>query len=295
MFDAHKILPKQKQRYMKHCWLLLLVLLACGDSGNLTNSDYELFKETPAWNLAKAVRDGNEGRIKDVLKAQPVLINYQEPKYGSTLLMLTIENQEPESFLNLLSLKADVRIHDTYDGSSALIKACRYDYFDILFVEALLEAGADPNDVEVGPRRTDNHSRNTPLISAVKSGKREFVVLLIDHGAEVNYQDEFGHSALTTAVLQDHYDIVLYLLQKGANYRHPIFVRPVENSEVYLVDALRQAFFPLNSKQHKLKMEVVEFLKGKGLDYKNAPIPDFIVKKAQKEYPDSWQEFLEKY
>jgi hypothetical protein len=42
-------------------------------------------------------------------------------------------------------------------------------------------------------------------------------------------------------------------------------------------------------------MKVVEFLKGKGIDYKAAPIPEFIKKKTQEAYPGSWQEYLKKY
>ena len=42
-------------------------------------------------------------------------------------------------------------------------------------------------------------------------------------------------------------------------------------------------------------MKVVEFLKGKGIDYRAVPIPEFVRKRAQENHPNDWKEYLEKY
>jgi hypothetical protein len=70
------------------------------DKTELTGSDYRLFQETPAWELAKAVQDGNEERIEELINKDPKIINYQEPKYGSTLLILTVMNQQMKSLID---------------------------------------------------------------------------------------------------------------------------------------------------------------------------------------------------
>ena len=82
--------------------------------GKLSGKEYELFQNTPAWKLAKAVRSADEDKVKEILSEDSNLINYQEPKYGETLLMLTIKKQEYDSFMILLRNGADVNIHDTY-------------------------------------------------------------------------------------------------------------------------------------------------------------------------------------
>ena len=64
------------------------------DKSELTGGDYRLFQNTPAWELAKAVEDGNTNKIDKIVSENPELINYQESKYGETLLMLTIMNQQ---------------------------------------------------------------------------------------------------------------------------------------------------------------------------------------------------------
>ena len=109
-------------------------MLSCGNRetpvnrSTLKGNDYRLFQNTPAWELAKAVLDENESRINEILAKDPALVNYQEPKHGSTLLQLTVMNQQLKACKALLAKKADVNMHDTYDGKSALIEACRYDW-----------------------------------------------------------------------------------------------------------------------------------------------------------------------
>ena len=52
--------------------ILILSLTACQeikvDKSKLLASDYRLFQETPAWELAKAVQDGRVGRIKSIIQ-----------------------------------------------------------------------------------------------------------------------------------------------------------------------------------------------------------------------------------
>lgn len=265
------------------------------DKTNLTGDDYRLFQGTPAWELAKAVQDADEGKIKAVAAKDPKLMNFQEPKFGSTLLALTIKNQQKKAFKILLAEKAEVNVHDTYDGTSPLIEACSYPQYDSRYAETLVANGANVNDVETGERRTGNSTRFTPLMAASKAGKTDLVEMLIKKGANINYQNEFKQTALSESVMVDKYSTALLLLENGADYKQPVFYRPEENRQMYLVDVMREDFVDLGSDDHQDKMKVVEFLKSKGVDYKAAPIPEFIKKKAREEYPKSWQDYLAKY
>lgn len=273
------------------------------DKSELTYGDYRLFQNTPAWDLAKAVQDENEGEINKILSKDKKLINYQEPKYGNTLLTLTIINQQMKPFKVLLDNNAEVNIHNTYDGTSPLIQSCMFKSYDSEFAKILIERKANVNDVEVGKRREGNSTRFTPLIAASREGKLDLVQILIKNGANINYENEFHQSALSSCVMQDRYDVTIYLLKSGVNYLRPILYRPSddidnnpkEDKPIYLIDLLREDFFELDSQEYKYKMKVVEFLKSKGVDYSKAPIPDYIKKKAFENYQDSWQEYLQKY
>jgi hypothetical protein len=291
--------------------ILSCLLLSCSNinrdkpvaQSDLKDSDYRIFQNTPAWELAKAVQDNDEKKIEEIVAKDPKLINYQERKYGNTLLMLTIMNQQLKPFKTLLANNANVNIHNTYDGASPLIEACSFEEYDRQFAETLLQYGANANDVETGERRQGNSTRLTPLMAAAETGNLDLVVLLVKKGADVNFHNEYKQSALSSAVMQNEYSVALYLLQNGADYKLPLFYRPGSSADydpsqdkpMYLVDILREDVFELGSEKYNYKMQVVNFLKNKGIDYKAAPIPEYIKKKVREKYPKTWQEYLEKY
>ena len=245
------------------------------DKSELTGRDYRLFQNTPAWELAKAVEDENTKKIDKIVSENPEIINYQESKYGNTLLMLTIMNQQLKPFKALLKRGADVNIHNTFDGTSSLIKACSSKFYNITFVKMLIEYGTDVNDVEIGERRKENGTRLTPLIAASRTGRLDLVRFLVSKGADVNYQNEFGQSALSKSVMVDEYKVAYYLLQNGADYNRPIYYRfdnsvPIEKRDpkdkgkpMYLWDVLKEDLSEFGTSEYKYKMLIIDFLKSK--------------------------------
>ena len=245
------------------------------DKSELTGRDYRLFQNTSAWELAKAVEDENTKKIDKIVSENPEIINYQESKYGNTLLMLTIMNQQLKPFKALLKRGADVNIHSTFDGTSSLIKACSSKFYNITFVKMLIEYGADVNDVETGERRKENGTRLTPLIAASRTGRLDLVRFLVSKGADVNYQNEFGQSALSESVMVDEYKVAYYLLQNGVDYNRPIYYRfdysvPIEKSDpkdkgkpMYLWDVLKEDLSEFGTSEYKYKMRIIDFLKSK--------------------------------
>ncbi|MNT02471.1 Ankyrin repeats (3 copies) [compost metagenome] len=276
------------------------------DKSELLGNDYRLFQQTPVWNLAKAVQDENLKEIKRIIVNEKVDINYSEPKYGNTLLILTVENQHYRSCKTLLELGADPNKHNNYNGSSAMIESAgieNYNEDNTRFLKLLLAYGGNVNDEEIGKRQEGNSTRRTPLLLAC-SDVNQFVSpinkvkILVEAGANVNYKNEYNAFPLKEALMHDHYDVVLYLLQKGADYSLMLFDRAQfsnDGKKIYTVDLLREKIFPLDSKKYQQKMEVVAFLKQKDIDYRKIPIPDFVIEKAKKMYPNSWQEYLDKY
>ena len=296
-----------KNKKVKYLGFLLVgfILLSAGcdrmfrerqvDKKELLGYDYRLFQGTNAWEIAKAVWDNDCTEIKLLVNQNKNLLNSTDSMMGHTLLMFTIWHQQYNTFKCLLELGADVNIHDRYAGTSAIIEACKMEKDNISYVSLLLQYGANINDVEVGQRPDGNSIRDSPLLAACRKGKTELVKLLVQSGADLNYKNEYNHSALNQATIQDHYDIVLYLLKQNIDYNLPIFYRENEKKTFYLIDVLREKMFRLNSSEHKLKMEIVSLLRNKGIEYKDVPIPDYITQKAKEEYPNTWQEYLKNY
>lgn len=245
----------------------------------LPGNDYRLFQVTPAWALAKAVEDGDEKLINELSGKAPGLINYKEPKYGNTLLMLSVSNQQLKAFKALLDLNADVNIHNTFDGASAIITACSSKYYDIDYVQLLVKHGANVNDVETGKRKRGNSTRRTPLMAAAQTGRLDLVKFLISRGADINYYNEYGQSSLSKSVMVNKYEVAYYLLQNGADFKRPIFYKPdysvpAEKQDptdsgkpMYLVDVMKQQVTDTYTNEDQYKTLIVEFLKSKGVKY----------------------------
>lgn len=275
-----------KKTLVKLVYMCLCLFLVCSCNSHslqmnkfdMHGNDYRLFQNTPAWELAKAVQDEDITAIESIVSSNPKIINYQDSIYGNTLLMLTIMNQQFNSFKTLLNKGADVNIHDTFDGTSALIDACSYNFYDTIYAKMLVEYGANVNDIETGKRREGNSTRLTPLIAASKANWLDMIKYLVSKGADVNYQNEYGQSALSESVMLGNYEVAYYLLLNGADYKKPIFFRPdysipMEKSNpnnkgkpIYLKDILNEDVTEAESKQYKYKLLIERFINDNNAD-----------------------------
>ncbi len=285
------------------CVLILVTLTSCSvDKSRLLGNDYRLFENTPVWTLAKAVRDEDTSAIRKIVIEEKINIDFQEPRFGKTLLMLTVSNHHFNSCKILLQLGADPNKPDKYNGSSAMIDAAKVieDGENIRFLKLLLAHKGNPNYIEIGPGQEGNTTRKTPLIASLIESSSSLlkVKVLVEAGADINYKNEYGQTVLREAVLQNNYEVVLYLLEKGADYQALIVDRGQFNTggkKMYLIDMLREDLPELGSKEHKTKMAIVDFLKQKGIDYKQVPIPDYTLKEIKETYPKTWEEYKDNY
>ena len=314
--------------------LLSFILCSCLDmdkSGrekivnkeSLWDYDYRLFQSTPVWNLAKAVEDGDEDLINEILTKNPKLVDFQEPSHKMTLLMLTILNQRKatfpyslicanqqcglklnesqwRSFCALLKNDASVNIADS-SGRTALLIACGCDYYDAKYVKELIKHGADVNYI-CPPHKTNRKGDATPLLNAVRCNNLDMVKLLVKNGADINYVDKYNNTALGMSLFDSKYDITMYLLENGADYTIPVsqksyhtFGNDNDTCKLRIEEELRYDVWPLHSKEYKLKMQIVNFLKKKNINYRTIEIPQDVIDYAKEEYPTSWKYYLDNY
>lgn len=60
-------------------------------------SDYRIFKDTPAWDLAKAVRDADTAEITYLVQEKKIPIDFQDSIYGTSLLSLAVYHNNLKS------------------------------------------------------------------------------------------------------------------------------------------------------------------------------------------------------
>ena len=301
--------------------LLTFSIISCRDipvdKGDLLGDDYRLFQGTPAWDLAKAVEDQDVNEIKRQVQVKNIPVDYREERWKQTLLMLAVRTNKIKSVETLLELGADPNTpNDTveYFGENAVIIASTSVRASPKILKLLLENGGNPNSVECGVQK-DGHGNFIParffaLYEAVPLFEDfEKVRMLVEAGADVNMQTETtGAGAMQQAIALDRMDVLLYLLEHGADYNRKfkrIKVISSANSASYVdfyVDILYQLRlcpFPLNSKEYKDKLRVIEFLQKRGLDYWKSPLPDSaitIIKRVIKpKSEEELQEYIKRY
>lgn len=285
--------------------LILCFFVSCNnretkiEKEKLLGNDYRLFQNTAAWELAKAVQDEDIPKIKEEIIQKKININFQEPRFGSTLLMLAIRNSQYQITKTLLEIDADPNISDSYRGESAVISAANNN--DPKYLELILKYKGNPNALEKVPTKEGDQARSTALNAAINlldPNSFKKVKLLVEAGADINYSNEgpevYTKLPLADAITARKMDIVLYLLEKEADYKRVMYTR-IDNEQIFILEALRQCLIELNSDQYKHKLEVIDFLKEKGLDYNKEPIPDYILEDIKKKYPKNWEDYIKRY
>ncbi|KAK3390052.1 ankyrin repeat-containing domain protein [Podospora didyma] len=113
----------------------------------------------------------------------------------------------------LLELGADVqKSHDGLHGTAltaAVDSKCR----SLEVIEALLNAGADPNQVTL----EDSDSYGYPLLHAIQWSDANVTRLLLDKGADVNTQHETLYTPVHMAAVYEETTIIDLLLERGGD------------------------------------------------------------------------------
>lgn len=262
-------------------------------------SDYRIFKDTPAWDLAKAVRDADTAEITYLVQEKKIPIDFQDSIYGKSLLSLAVYHNNLKSVKKILELGANPNLYEdtiNQQGTNPVIDACFFnEEISVEILKLLLDYGGNPNSVTKGVN--DGHPyRITAMEASANFGDTEKIKVLIDYGADVNFTPDrdYDTDPLLDALYTNKMRAALYLLENGAKFDKE-YINPFSKEKETILFILRKIDLPLDSEEYKFKLKIIDFLKEKGLDYSKEPIPDFMIKRIKRLYPNDWQEYMQKY
>jgi hypothetical protein len=127
--------------------------------------------------------------------------------------------------------------------------------------------------------------------------------LLVNAGADINYKTLSGQTAAIKALIMQSIETAHYLIvEKKASVTEPYYFYEFDNDTVVNytkphlpIELLETWLFDLGSEEHRIKMEIVEEFARQGQNYWSMKKQSKTIERIKKLYPDSWQEYLEKY
>lgn len=181
------------------------------DEDKLLGNDVRLFRNTPVWEVALAIEKDDTVKVHNLLSGKPdSILNYQEKKFGQSLLNWAVYSYHLPSVKTLAELGANPNLKG-YDSTNAIINAARHDETSD-YLEVLIKHGGNVNSI--ADIKEPQHYR-TPLMAAAKN--LNSVKMLIKAGANPNYIDTTSgfQSTLLYAFYSDNIDIINYLIMKS--------------------------------------------------------------------------------
>ncbi|MBR4268189.1 MAG: ankyrin repeat domain-containing protein [Prevotella sp.] len=298
-----------------------VLLMSCREypvnKEKLLGWDYRLYQGTIAWDLAKAVDDEDTFEIRRQIIELKVPIDLKDSIFGGTLLMMAVRNNDEKSVEQLLILGANPNLYDDTvhsTGRNAVIYASIYTNPSEKILRLLLKYGGDPNSRECGiynqPWGKESASLSA-LYHAVSTdalyAKSLYSIFSPNDFGKVKALTEAGANktsmteALDAAFVHNRMDIVLYLLEHGADYNRKFEEHDIKDNggdSIFYTNILYQlrcCTYPLDSKVYNEKMEVVKFLRERGLNYWKSPIPDCVFYIIKQEIGTMSDEELKQY
>ena len=245
-------------------FFIITLMSSCLQSQSLgPGYEFELFKNTSIWNLAKAVRDEDTSEINKILNNKTVNIDFQEPKFGNTLLLLSVSNGKVLSVKVLLEHGANLDILDS-DHMAAIHEATQF--IDLRknvtqILELLLKHGANPNM----PANSTMDSSYTPLTGAIEN--LECTKILLNYGADVYYKTGNEYPVWKSLLILDApFDenilVAKYLIiDKKIKVPDPIFYTIPDHQPRTILELLNKFKVYDDSKKQKAKAEILDYLK----------------------------------
>ena len=267
-------------------FLVVIFVIICALSSSckdhLPGFDFTSFANTPVEKLAEVVKKEDLRAIEELVINDNLPVDYFDPEYGHTLLMLSVTNDLENSTQKLLELGADPnlrsKIQEGTDSSyvdtpvliavdNSINRKC-----DTKILELLIKYKGDINDkIPVQFIGANYKSIRTPLMEASKGDCLSVIKLLLESGAKLNdYDYSQGHGPLSYAIIHDQMRVLrCFIIDRKATIPPYVYVRQAykENprQELTLTEFLNEKEYSTSSEEFRMREEILNYLRNHDL------------------------------
>lgn len=256
--------------------MLCFNLTACSQTNINRNVDF--FKDTKAYELAKAVYDSDLDKIEKLVKDDTTLLTFSNPTSGSNVLFLAIYIERYEALKKLLELGGNPNSINPLTKYSLLIESIRpfgsqFEWRrEHQYAKLLLDFGADPNYTVVDDFENEKgyHILSSSPLMKASDFDLEAVKLLIQYGADPYRKLGYKQSTpFSMAVSGPKFDIIYYYIDSlKVNVHEPMRVR--SNDSLYIQDYIQKFMnYEEGSDNYKKTQVLINRLKNMGVDFDN--------------------------
>lgn len=236
--------------------VLAALMLICA-----LNATAQMKSEQAPKDLIEAARSGNAARVKEIIKANPRVVNEKDDTGETPILAALFQGRKEivdllissgtrlsifeaacvgniDRVRELLKQQPQIANSKGFGGATALHFAAFLGHKEI--VSLLLQNKAEVNIIATG------FGNATPLHSAVANNHIEIAEMLLSNGAMVNAKQAGGLTPLHETALAGHKELAELLIRKGAdvnikddNGRTPLAIA-IEKKQEAVADILRR-------------------------------------------------------
>jgi|SRR5690625_3306336 len=239
--------------------IFCLNLSACSQTTGNRNVDF--FKDTKAYELAKAVYDSDLDKIEKLVKADTTLLSFSNPTSGSNVLFLAIYTERYEALKKLIELGGNPNSINPINNYSLLMESIRpfgtqFEWRqEHQYAILLLENGADPNyTVEKDFVNEKGHTvmASNPVMKASRENL-DILKILLKYGTNHKIRIE-GKSPFSNAVQSGNVDIINYYIDSlKVNVHEPMQIR--SNDSLYIQDYIVNKYCFAKIRNDTLELE----------------------------------------
>jgi len=238
--------------FLSICATLVAPILIGGDAMALEAKE---FFAGDYLQFAQAIDREDTASMREISKR--IDLNAKVGEKQMTVFVYAVVNKKTKSMQELVSLGANPALVVSGVGAPLSLAASAE---DPKLIEVLLDAGCDPNT------KIDDEPL---LFDAQLQDRKEIVNILLQHGANINATDSLGNSALKYAIGTMHYDMAIFLIEKGAD----VHSKTLDGVSVaYSAERARGRMQPGSSGARKLE-KIIDMMKARGVRFPADPPP----------------------